>query len=132
MNNKIESNNDIYQEYGIYTDDDTDDEINTKISRPSTIINEHISLKQSDENSDTDSDGYTDNNYISISRRRPSFIKTSLTSFSSRIRISPGHIKKTFKDKEDDNTYFYIIKSIIFTPILFFINCLGLAKKSAV
>ena len=97
------------------------DDDNNIESRPSVIINNNLRII----NSDTNSDGYDINtDYIELSRRRPSFIRTSLNSFSSRIRISPGHIKNKFNDKNENNTYCYII-----TSILFFINCLGLEKK---
>ena len=106
-------------------DDDYDDDDNNIESRPSVIINNNLRIINSDTNSDTNSDGYDINtDYIELSRRRPSFIRTSLNSFSSRIRISPGHIKNKFNDKNENNTYCYII-----TSILFFINCLGLEKK---
>ena len=134
MNTKTVSENDIYHAYGISTsDDDENENINNIESRPSVIMNKKFHTTNSDTNSDSNSDSNSDgNDYIALTRRRPSFIKKNLGLFSSRIRILPEHIKGNFINKNDNNTYFYIMKSTMVGAILFFINCIGLEKKPVV
>ncbi len=102
----------MYDDYGISSDDDNEN-IEIEI-RPSELINNNKSNKNmktySDTNSDTDSDGYNENNIIVVGRRRPSFIKKSLQTLSTRIDVLPDHVKHTLIDTNNTNSYFNIYK----------------------
>ena len=84
--------------------------------RPSELIiiksNKNVKT-YSDTNSDTDSDGYNENNIIDNARRRPSFIRKSLKTLSTRIDVLPDHVKDTLIDTNNtnkQNSYFSIFK----------------------
>lgn len=108
-----------YDDYSILTSDDDDNEIIKDQIRPSVLVKNSKSKNiktYSDTNSDTDSDGYNENNIISNARRRPSFIRKSLKTLSTRIEASPDHIKDTLIDTNNtnntnnQNSYFGIFK----------------------
>lgn len=86
----------IYDAYSISSDEDNDInnifEPTTKIMLPSEISKNN---NNNDTCSDTDSDGYNENNIIMNGRRKPSFVKKSLAKFSTRINILPEKIKET-------------------------------------
>jgi len=102
-----------YDDYGVISSDDENEIIKDEI-RPSVLVknkqyNKNLKIN-SDTNSDTDSDGYNENNIINNFRRRPSFIKKSLRTLSTRIEASPDHIKDTLIDTNNQNSYFGIFK----------------------
>jgi len=110
----VDSTINIYDEYGITSSDD-DDEIKENAIRPSELIinksNKNVKT-YSDTNSDTDSDGYNENNIISNARRRPTFIRNSLKTLSTRIDVLPDQVKQTLIDTNNTNnsSYFSIFK----------------------
>jgi len=101
-----------YDDYGISSDDDNEN-IEIEI-RPSELINNNKSNKNmktySDTNSDTDSDGYNENNIIAVGRRRPSFIRKSLQTLSTRIDVLPDHVKHTLIDTNNTKGYYGFCK----------------------
>jgi hypothetical protein len=115
----VDSTINMYDDYGILTSDDENEIIKDEI-RPSVLVKNSKSKNiktysdtNSDTNSDTDSDGYNENNIINNFRRRPSFIKKSLRTLSTRIEASPDHIKDTLIDTNNtnnQNSYFGIFK----------------------
>ena len=99
----------IYDEYGIITDDsESEDDIIINTDRPSDIVKCHSNMN---DNSDTDSDDYDDNNIIITGRRRHSFIKRSLSKFSSRVDVLPDPVKKVFTNNTNQNSYYSILKN---------------------
>ena len=124
--NKIHPTPNIYDEYGIIVDSTinmydgygiitSDDESKENAIRPSELINNNQSNKNvktySDTNSDTDSDGYNENNIIANARRRPTFIRNSLKTLSTRIDVLPDQVKQTLIDTNNTNSsYFNIFK----------------------
>ena len=94
MENKPVTN--IYDAYSISSDEDNDInnifEPTNKIMLPSEISNNNTNNNTS---SDTESDDYNEHNIIMNNRRKPSFVKKSLDSFSTRIDILPEKIKET-------------------------------------
>ena len=101
-----------YDEYGIIVSDD--DEYSNNI-RPSELIKNNESILKFNtklySDSDTDSDGYDDNNIIMVGRRRPSFIKNTLKSLSNRIDIAPIQVKQSFNHENNiSKNYFSIFK----------------------
>jgi len=112
----------MYDDYGISSDDDNENIENA--IRPSELIKTNKSKKNmktySDTNSDTDSDGYNENNIIVVGRRRPSFIKKSLQTLSTRIDVLPDHVKHTLIDTNNTNSYygFYKRKTLVGLSII--------------
>jgi hypothetical protein len=112
----------MYDDYGISSDDDNENIENA--IRPSELIKTNKSKKNmktySDTNSDTDSDGYNENNIIVVGRRRPSFIKKSLQTLSTRIDVLPDHVKHTLIDTNNTNSYygFYKRKTLLGLSII--------------
>lgn len=106
----------MYDDYGISSDDDNEN-IEIEI-RPSELINNNKSNKNmktysdtnSDTNSDTDSDGYNENDIISVGRRKPSFIRKSLQTLSTRIDVLPDHVKHTLIDTNKTEGYYGFCK----------------------
>ena len=74
----------------------------------------------SDTDSDTDSDGYNENDIIAVGRRKPSFIRKSLQTLSTRIDVLPDHVKHTLIDTNKTKGYygFYKRKTLIGLSII--------------
>jgi len=88
----------IYDAYSISSDEENDInnifEPTTKIILPSEISTNNTN-NTNNTSSDTESDDYNEHNIIMNNRRKPSFVKKSLVSFSTRIDILPEKIKET-------------------------------------
>jgi len=79
--------------YGFELSDDDDINQNDIIinKRPSDVtINDNANYDTS-----SDSSGYNDNDYISMTKRRPSFVRNSINNFSQKIMESNGTTKQT-------------------------------------
>jgi hypothetical protein len=91
----------IYDAYSISSEEENDInnifEPTTKIMLPSEIStnNTNNTTNTNNTSSDTESDDYNEHNIIMNNRRKPSFVKKSLKSFSTRIDILPEKIKET-------------------------------------
>jgi hypothetical protein len=76
------------------TDEDTDDESSNNIivnKRPSDIkINDVTNYE-----TDSDDSGYNENEYSSMYKRQPSFIRKSIGNFSQKVVDSGGTTKQT-------------------------------------
>lgn len=118
--NIVDSVINAYDDYGIISSDD-DNEIIKNVIRPSELVKNNQSNKNlkinsdtnSNTDSDTDSDGFNENNIIDNYRRRPSFIKKSLKTLSTRIDVLPDQVKDTLIDTNNtnnQNSYFGIFK----------------------
>ena len=85
-----------------FISDDESVSSNENIISPSIIIQQS---KPINNNSDTDSDDYDENNIIAVGRRRTSFIKNSLNKFSNRIDALPKLMKNNLNvnDIDTDN-----------------------------
>lgn len=86
----------IYDAYSISSEEDNDInnifEPSFKIMLPSEISNKNTNNNTS---SDTESEDYNEHDIIMNNRRKPSFVKKSLDSFTTRIDILPEKIKET-------------------------------------
>jgi hypothetical protein len=83
----------IYDAYSVSSEEEND--INNIFEPTPMRLPSEISNNTNNNSSDTESEDYNEYDIIMNNRRKPSFVKKSLDSFTTRIDILPEKIKET-------------------------------------